>query len=177
MMKLLPKHLFTISLLLMVCLGGAGMLSAQTLKIGFVDLQKVIDASEEGKRAQEQIKQKADELSQQAKDMKEALNAAKDAYTSQAMALTEEARRQKEDEIARLERDYNRFISDSKVELRTTEQRVLKELLEEVGKVIVTYAADNEFTLVLESGNILYGAPSIEITDEIIYIYNAQLQQ
>ena len=144
------------------------------VKIGYVDLQRVIDASEDGKRAQEEIKKKADELSQQAKAMKEEIQQIKQNYEKQNDVLTDEAKREKRDEISKMERDYTRFINDSKTELRLAEQRALKELLEGVGKLVVEYGKANNYTAIFEAGNILYGADSIELTQEIINLYNSK---
>lgn len=149
---------------------------AQEYKIGFVDLQLVIDSSAEGSRAQEQMKQKADELAARAKALKEEIQKMKDEYEKQSLALTPEARTEKRDEIARKELDYNRFVQDSQSELRMIEQRALKQLLEDVGRVVVEYGKTHNYTVIFEAGNILYGSSAIELTEEIIKVYNARTQ-
>ncbi|GAK57965.1 outer membrane chaperone Skp/OmpH [Candidatus Vecturithrix granuli] len=168
-------------LFLFVSLMSIGMSKdtfAQTgeYKIGFVDLQLVIDSSEEGSRAQEQMKQKADELAVQAKAMKDDIQKMKDDYDKQSLALTPEARTEKRDEIAKKELDYNRFVKDSQSELRLIEQRALKQLLEDVGRVVVEYGKTNNYTVIFEAGNILYGSSAIELTEEIIKAYNSRNQ-
>ncbi|PID58109.1 hypothetical protein CSB45_05325 [candidate division KSB3 bacterium] len=166
-----------------ICLGlvGYGMIfcvnaSAQSavMKIGFVDLQRVINSSAEGKKAQDELKKRADEFGAQAKEMQERLRRMKADYDKQIDVLTPEAKSQKRDEISKLERDYSRFINDSQSELRMVEQRALKQLLEKVGKLVVEYGKQKNFTLILESGNILYGAEQIEITDDVIALYNSK---
>ena len=144
------------------------------LKIGFVDLQRVIDASKEGTRAQEDIKNKAGELEEQARKMQDEMTAMKTELDQQYDMLTPEARNQKRDEMSKLQRDYERFVRDSQSELRVIEQRALKQLLEELGKLVVEYGQANNFTVILEAGNILYGAPQIELTEQIIELYNSK---
>ncbi len=160
-----------------VC-GFSGNVLAQdaAMKVGFVDLQKVIDSSEEGKRAQEQMKQKAAQLEEEAKKMQTEFETAKADYEKQLSSdmLTPEAKSEKRDEISRMERDYTRFVRDSQSELRMMEQRSLKQLLENVGKIVVEYGKNNNFTLILEAGNILYGSEQIEITNDIITLYNSR---
>ena len=153
--------------------------SAQSaeMKIGFVDLQRVIDSSEEGKQAQEEIKKRADELSEQAQKMQEELKALKADYDKQLDILTPEAKSQKRDEMTKMERDYSRFVNDSQTELRQIEQRALKQLLADVGKLVMEYGKQENFTLILEAGNILYGADQIEVTDAVIELYNSRNQQ
>lgn len=152
--------------------------SAQTaeMKIGFVDLQRVIDASDEGKQAQIDIKKRADELGVQATEMQRALQSMKTDFDKQFEVLSLEAKSQKRDEISNLERDYSRFITDSQNELRNIEQRALKQLLETVGKLVLEYGQQENYTLILEAGNILYGAEQIEVTEEVIELYNSKKQ-
>ncbi|MCP4405834.1 MAG: OmpH family outer membrane protein [bacterium] len=164
-----------LSLVLVTCVFCASA-SAQSaeLKIGFVDLQRVIDSSAEGKQAQEEIRKRADELGQRAKEMQEAMQAMKADYDKQFDVLTPEAKGQKRDEISKLERDYTRFVNDSQSELRQIEQRALKQLLENVGKLVLEYGKQENFTLILEAGNILYGIEQIEITEDVIELYNSK---
>lgn len=164
---------FLFASLLIAGMAATSFAQSGEYKIGFVDLQRVIDSSEQGKRAQEQMKLKADELAAQAKTMKDEIQQMKDEYEQQAMALTPEARTEKRDEISRKELDYNRFVKDSQSELRVIEQRALKQLLEDVGRVVVEYGKTHNYTVIFEAGNILYGSSAIEVTEEIIKEYNS----
>ncbi len=176
MIKMTLLHTAVLLMIIMMSLGVCIPAFAQSsgIKIGYVDLQRVIDSSAEGQHAQEEIKKRVEELEQQAKQMQEELQAMKADFEQQYDALTLEARSAKRDEIAKQERDYSRFVNDSQSELRVTEQRSLKQLLEEVGKIVVEYGKENNFTVILEAGNILYGAPEVEITEDIISLYNSR---
>ncbi len=174
------KRVWIISFLTIALLGYGMMTNAfaqsSEMKIGFVDLQRVIDSSGEGQRAQEEIKKKAAELEVKAKQMQDDLQALKTDLTNKLGMLTPEAKGEKRDEIAKMERDLSRFVQDSQSELRLIEQRALKQLLEEVGKLVVEYGKANNFTLILEAGSILYGADTIELTEDIIKQYNTRVQ-
>ncbi len=174
--QIMKKTVLSVMMMMAMVCAMVGNVFAQTepMKIGFVDLQRVIDSSEQGKTAQDEIKKKSEELAQQAKKMEDEYNQMKADFDNQQEALTLEAKAQKRDELAKFERDYTRFVQDSRNELRLVEQRSLKQLLEDVGKIVVEYGKTNNFTLVLEAGNILYGADQIEITEDIIKLYNTQ---
>jgi len=152
-------------------------LEAAELKIGWVDLQRVINASEEGKLAQEEIQKKADEYTRQADEMKAKLEAMTEDYQKQADVLTADAKSEKQDAITKLEVEYNRFVQDSRDELAKAEQRALKELLEDIGQLVVQYGEQEGFAVILEAGNILYGSTSTEITNDIIALYNVRNTQ
>jgi outer membrane protein len=176
MRKSMYKMMIMLVVVFIGWVGFAGNVLAQsaTIKIGFVDLQRVIDSSEQGKNAHEAIQKKADDLNHQAKKLKDEIQAMRDDYDKQADLLTIEAKAEKQDAIAKKELDYNRFVKDSQTELKMAEQRALKQLLEDVGALVVKYGKENGYTVILEAGNILYGAENIELTNEIIKVYNAQ---
>lgn len=172
-MKFAISRLVVLVSLLFMGLSNLAAAQSAELKIGYIDLQRIIDSSAEGQRARDEIQQKAKELEQQAKQMEESLKTQKADFDNQSDALTPEARSEKRDELAKLERDLSRFVKDSQAELRLTEQRSLKQLLENVGKLVVEYGKQNNFTIIVEASNILYGADSINITDDVIQAYNA----
>jgi outer membrane protein len=168
-----------IALVFMGCMGismfgNVKMALAVDMKIGWVNLQRVINASEEGKRAQEGIQQRADEYTLKADQMKAEIEALAEDLKTQADVLTPSARREKQDAITKLEVEYNRFVQDSREELGRSEQRALAGLLEDIGRLVVEYGEQEGFAVILEAGNILYGAKSIEVTDDIIALYNSR---
>jgi outer membrane protein len=157
-----------------VGLAGNTLAQAAPVKIGFVDLQEVISKSAEGQQAKDVIQKKADELKVKADQMKVALDAALEDFKQKADLLTADARRTKQDELEKQQVDYDRFVKDSRDTLAKDEERALKGILQEVGKVVVEYGQKNGFTVILEAGNILYGADNINLTDEIVKLYNSR---
>lgn len=155
-----------------VWMGGQAYAQASDMKIGWVDLQRVINASEEGKKAQDDMKKKADELEQKAQKMQGDIDAMKADLEKQAGVLNAQAQDEKRDTISKAAVEYDRFVKDSRTELQTIEQRALKQLLADVGKLVVDYGKQNGFAVIMEAGNILYGAENIDLTDKIIEAYN-----
>lgn len=151
--------------------------AAADVKIGWVDLQRVINASEEGRQAQAQIQQKADEYTRQADQMKQELETMAADYKAQEEMLSAAARGEKQDAIAKLEVEYNRFVQDSRDELARAEQRALQGLLQDIGKLVVEFGEQEGYAVILEAGNILYGSESTEVTDDIIALYNQRKNQ
>ena len=105
------NSILAIALIFMGCM-GTGMFGnvkgalAVDMKIGWIDLQRVINASEEGQRAQEGIQKRADEYTLQANQMKAEIEAMAEDLKKQADVLTPAARREKQDAIAKLEVEY-----------------------------------------------------------------------
>ncbi len=175
---MIKKKSIRIAVLFIVCVIGLGhsanvLAQSAEIKIGFIDLQKVIDSSEKGKRIRDEIQGKANELTQQIKLLEEELKAMKADYDKQADMLTAEARAEKRDTLARRDLDYKRFVKDSEAELRTAEKRALQELYQDIGKIITEYGKTHKYTAIFERQTIVYVSENIDLTDENIELYNA----
>ncbi len=176
MLKMPSIRIVSLVIVCVVCLGSSLNVFAQSgeMKIGFIDLQKVIDASEKGKRIRDTIQKKADELSQQVKALEEDLKAMRADYNTQAALLTGEAKGEKQDALQRKDLDLKRFVKDSEAELRKAEKRALQELYQDIGRIITDYGKKHNYTAIFERQTIVYVAENIDLTNEIITLYNSQ---
>ena len=73
------------------------------------------------------------------------------------------------EKLKNFERDYK----DSKDELQAKDQEVTAKIVHDLAQVIRTLGERDDYTMVFEKGSILWGAPSIDITDQVIRNYNA----
>lgn len=139
-------------------------------KIAIVDLHKLINESEAGKKAKTDlenlIKSKQTVLDEKGKNI-EALKADID---KQAAVITADAKKAKEEELERLVRDYQRIISDSQAEVKKKEAELTGEILKQAREVINQIAKEGGYSLVLEKadGLVLYFSNNLDITDRVI---------
>ena len=73
------------------------------------------------------------------------------------------------EKLKNFERDYK----DSKDELQAKDQEVTAKIVHDLAQVIRTLGERDNYTMVFEKGSILWGAPNIDITDQVIRSYNA----
>lgn len=139
-------------------------------KIAIVDLHKLINESEAGKKAKSDleslIKSKQSVLDEKGKNI-ETLKADID---KQAAVITAEAKKAKEEDIERLVRDYQRIISDSQAEVKKKEAELTAEILKQAREIINKIAQESGYSLVLEKadGLVLYFSNNLDITDRVI---------
>lgn len=171
---------------LVVSLSLAGMVDAQGIRIGVVDLQAVLDGSVRGKAAKERLKELGDQLQREIqakrefKERKEEeLQNLRSDIQRQGLVLSEQARMGKEEEfrksIRELKRfidDTNNFIDDATQEFREKEVRETQLLLVDIRDVVREVAASGQYTVILEGNDsaalVLYIDPAVDLTEEVI---------
>ena len=184
-----PRTLTRLGLLLttlVVSLHVAGMVQAQGIRIGVVDLQAVLDGSVRGKAAKERLKELGDQLQREIqakrefKERKEEeLQNLRGDIQRQGLVLSEQARMGKEEEfrksIRELQRfihDTNNFIDDATQEFREKEVRETQLLLVDIRDVVREVAVGGQYTIVFEGNDsaalVLYIDPAVDLTEEVI---------
>ena len=167
----------TVALLLALTavLVPAGAATAQ-LKIGYVDLQRALNESEAGKAAKERFKVQVDKLQGDLKKKKDALDGLKEQLEKKSSVMKEEEARNMQKDYERKLRDFERSYKDSQGELQQRDNELTVELLKELQVVIEQYGKENSYSMILEqsSSSVLYGAPDLDLTEQIIARYNAR---
>jgi outer membrane protein len=78
--------------------------------------------------------------------------------------------------LALCSRDFERSYKDSQAELQQKDNELTIELLKELQGVIEAFGKENGYSIILEqsSSSVLYGAPELDLTEQIIARYNAR---
>ena len=163
--------------LVLVCLGVvATPVMAQAQKIGYVDLQKALNMSAEGKAAKETIKAKVQGYDADVQKRQEELQKLKDELEKQAMLLSEEARSAKEREYQQKVKEYQRFTKDIQESLQQTDADLTRKILEKLLEVVQKVGKQENYTMVLEKteSSIVYADANADITDKVIEAFDKQ---
>jgi outer membrane protein len=147
-----------------------------SLKIGFVDLQRALNESEAGKKAKKEFQEKVNKLQKKLARMQGEIKRLQNELEKQGMLLSDQAKEEKEREYKRRLKDFQRLYKDSQEELQAKDAELTKKIIKELQKVIIQYGKDKGYSLILEKSesSILYGDRDIDITNEIIRIYNTK---
>ncbi len=143
-------------------------------KICFVDVRQVIAQSEAGKKAQADFK-KIFERRKVAIQNKEAeLKKQKEAFDKQRPGMTETAAKEKEMELQKRYREYQRLVGDANEEMQRKDQELSRRLVPEVYRVMNAIGEKEGYTLILDINNpvVIYSARGNNITDQVISEFN-----
>jgi outer membrane protein len=147
-------------------MASSNLVAAADLKIGFVKLERLFKEAAPAVKAQKKIEkefaardQELQKLAKQARDMQASLE--KDGVT-----MSESERRDKEQDLARMNRDLQRMQRELREDLNLRKNEELAAVLERANKVIQQIAESEKFDLILQEA--VYISPRIDITDRVI---------
>jgi outer membrane protein len=146
--------------------------SAQTKKIGYVDMQAVLLKSKAGKDAKALLDKEKEEKKSTLDKMKEEIEKLQNDINRQSLVLTEEKRKKMEDELALKKQNFLKVLQDYELELQKKDQEWTEKILKEVEKVIYKIGKTEGYDLILEKSAVLYAPEAYDITDKVIREYD-----
>jgi outer membrane protein len=148
---------------------------AEIQKIGVIDLQKIIDKSNAGKRSSVEIKSQGKKMEEILKKKGAEIEDLRKALDQKALVMSNEAREAKEqdlrvkiDDLKSLQRRYQDVLKDLNINLSKQITKDVFEIVEGIGKRA-------GYTLIIDrrAGGVAYAPNAIDITDKVIEQYNA----
>jgi len=143
-------------------------------KYAFVDLQRALEETEDGKKAKAKLKSDFDRKQKELDEKQENLKKKKEAFDKKAQLMKPEAlqKEQKElqEDFVELQNIYARLQKD----LAQKEQEATRGIFGKLQTVVGKIAEKEHFAMVLEkNAAVVWGQPSLDITNEVIRMYNA----
>ena len=156
---------------LVVCAGGAG---AADVKLGSVDIQKVLVLSDAGKDAKEQLSQRAGKYEGEKNSREEELKKLKNELEKQSVLLSEAKRSEKEKDYQQKLKEYQRFLKDAQDDLQAKNDELTNRIVEDVVKNTQEYGRKNGYTFIfVKNDGMVFMDEKADLTDEVLKLVNA----
>ncbi len=140
--------------------------AAPSLKIGFVNTERILRDATPAVRAQRKIeaefKKRDDELARTAEQLKKL----QDELDKNSVTMSETQRRNKEREFGDLNREFQRKQREFREDLNQRRNEELAQVVEQANRVIRQIAEQEKYDLVVQ--DVVYFSPRIDITDKVI---------
>jgi len=148
-----------------------------TDKIGFINMQTIIQTSSAGKKASEEFKKLFEKKQASIKSMEEEVKKMKDELDKQGAMMTASARSDKEASYQRKLRDYQIFVDDTNKELQKRDQEYSQKMIPEILKVVRAIAEKEKYTLIMDISTmpLPYHDKAADITKKVVDEYNKTL--
>ncbi len=146
--------------------------AAETVKIGYVDAQKILDNTKAGKKSKEGMEEFV-KSRQKIIDLDESeIKQLQDDLTRQVAVLSPDARREKEESLQRKVMDYQRRAGEMNKEVQSKKKEVLDKFNKDLEGIVKKVAERGGYSFVIdrnaESGVLLYAKESFDLTDEVV---------
>ncbi len=153
---------------------ASGAFGADGIKLGSVDIQKVLLMSDAGKEAKEQLAAKANKYEGEKNAKEEELKKLKGELEKQSVLLAEAARSAKEKDYQQKLKEYQRFLKDAQDDLQAKNDELTNKIVEEIVKGIQSYGKQNGYTMIfVKNEGMVYVNEQADLTDEILKTFNA----
>ena len=165
-----------VALLSIFSLACASVAFAQ-VKLGVVDIQKIIDSSDAGKVATSHLQKKKDALQKRlAKDQQALVNLKKE-IEKKSSAWSDDKRASMVRDLQIKQRDLQSETSDARFELKQMWDKELKPIIESLRGVIQSFGKKHGYTMILDSkSGVPYYSPAIDVTASVTKELNAAMK-
>jgi len=154
--------------------------AAGASKIGTINIEQAIFASNEGQRDFEALSKKLEPKQTELKNQNDEVESLKKQLNTQSDKLSEEARNNLVKQIEQKQKALERAVQDARDDAQSQQNEIAQRILQKMAPVIVKYAGDKGFGAILDTSNpwpqgpVLWAAPSVDITRAIVEAYNIQ---
>ena len=166
------SHIVKSMLAAVLVAGATSTASAQELKIGYVNSDRVLRDAAPAKAAQAKLEA---EFSKREKDLNELaskLKAASDRLDKDAPTLGEAERTRRQRELVDQDRDLQRRRREFQEDLSQRKNEELATVVERTNRVIKQIFETEKYDLILQEA--VFWSPKVDITDKVIKALNAQ---
>ena len=148
-------------------------LAADVVKIGIVDIQRVINTSAKGQAAKKKLIAKFDRMQKELQLRKAEIEKSKIDLERQASVLDPGIRYDKEKTLKRKMRDFEDQYRDYQEIMKRDEFENTQPMLNAIAQVIEKLGKERGFTVILEKRAVIYYPEAIELTEEIKELFDA----
>ena len=147
---------------------------AAEVKLGSVDMQKLLVLSDAGKEAKEQLAVKAAKYEAEKNVKEEELKKLKGELEKQSVLLSETARVTKEKDYQQKLKEYQRFLKDAQDDLQSKNDEFTNRIVDEIVKQVQEYGKKNGYTFILvKNESMVFMDEKVDLTDDLLKEFNA----
>jgi outer membrane protein len=149
-------------------------------KVGAINIEGAIFGSNEGQRDVAALQKKFEPKQSELKGQNDELEGLKKQLSTQQDKLNEDALATLKKQIESKQKVFDRAVQDAQEEFGTQQQEIGSRILNKIAPLIVTYARNNGFGMIIDTskpwpqGPVLLAGESMDITKAIVDAYNAQ---
>jgi outer membrane protein len=157
-----------------ICFFAGASFGADVAKIGVVNFQKILEKSDAGKKAADEIKKRWKELADDLKKKEKEIDAKKKKMEREALVMSKEMREENERELRININDIKSLQKRYTAEMKQIEAKLGQDIQNQVLEIVKEMGKKEGFLVILEErqGGVMYFPDTIDITDRLIQRFN-----
>jgi outer membrane protein len=145
-------------------------------KAAVIDMQGAILQTKDGQKASADLKVKFGPKEQEIGKRGQDLVAKQTEFQKNAATMTDAARANAQRDIETIQKVLQRDTDDARADVQAEENRLLSGIMQKMQAVLQKYATDKQISMIVDlssqPNNLLYADKSVNITTEIIALYD-----
>ena len=156
---------------------AASLAAAQTpTKVGVIQIQTALVSTKDGQKAVQELESRMAPKQREMERKRTELQELQDKLQKGGNAMAQAAKDDLARTIDQKTKSYNRDMEDARAELETEQRKLLEDLSGKMQVAIDKFALANGYAVILDvsnqNGNVLYVASGVDITKDIIDLYD-----
>lgn len=149
-------------------------------RVGTINIEQAIFASNEGQRDFEALNKKLEPKQNDLKGKNDEIESLQKQLSTQSDKLNDEARATLVKQIEQKKKALDRDVQDAREEAQSQQNEIAQRILQKMAPIVVKYAGDNGFGMIIDTSNpwpngpVLWYGPSVDITKTVVEAYNVQ---
>ncbi len=157
-------------------LATSGIARAAEIKIGYVDLQRALQEVNDARSAKTRLQSMVDDRKKVFENEQSNLMKEKDTFEKQMSAMSPDARSQRQTDLGKRAFDLSQRWEKEKADFAQKEHTEMQAIFAKMNPIIASIAQREGMTFVFEKSEagILYAPAYLDITNELVRLYNDQ---
>lgn len=145
-------------------------------KIGYVDVQKAVQATSAGKKAKESLDAEFQKRKGSLDKRKADIEKMGQDLEKKKAVLSEEVLNKKQMELQEEMMKFQKTVGENQLEIQKKQEELVKPILVKMKSIIEKVAKEKGFTVVLENKEqlVLYAAKEADLTEEVIKAFEKE---
>ncbi|MBP8645703.1 MAG: OmpH family outer membrane protein [Syntrophobacteraceae bacterium] len=145
---------------------------AATGKIGYFDIQVILEQSRAGKQAKEEFRVEKDRLKSEMDEKAKTFKQAKDEYDRKRSVLDDAAKKRKDKEMADLQQEAEKALMEANSKLNQLSTDLMAPIVDKILEIAKKIGRDDKYDYIFEAGKggIVYANEKEDLTKRIIEV-------
>ncbi|MGB6385309.1 MAG: OmpH family outer membrane protein [Terriglobales bacterium] len=154
--------------------------AATGTKVGTINIEQAIFASNEGRRDAEALNKKFEPKQNELKGLADELDSLQKQLSAQQDKLNDESRDKLMKQIEAKKKSFDRAQQDAQEDYQNQQGEIGNRILTKMAPLIVQYSSNNGYGMILDTsqqwprGPVIWYGPAVDITQPIVEAYNTQ---